>query len=455
MAPSSLRSRMERIADRRPMKSFVTPERKTQIGAAGQHQTADMQQTPRNAERPPRFRAWLFAAAIVLIAAAVGAFFISRNRPSAGIEASGTIEATQSDVSPKVQGRLVELRVRDGDKVRRGQVLAVLETLDPGLGLDQARGSVAAARAQVAAAQAAYALQTATYATTFAQAGQGVSIAQANLGQAGENLGIETRAAALAVDGAQAQLRAAQSASNRAAIQLARVRSLARTGDLAQEALDNAINDDAGAAAQLRSARDALALALANRRTVQIRELGVRASRSQREQSLAALESAKAGAALVTQRRAELLAAQGQLAQARAALGLAQDQLRETQLVAPFDGYVISHNFEVGDLIQSASAALTIGDLDHPYVNVYVSETNLPRIKTGTHADVTIDGMRERTFVGTVTEISNTAEFTPENVQTKQERIEYLVFRVKLQFTDTTGTLKPGLPVDAVIRSNP
>jgi len=37
-------------------------------------------------------------------------------------------------------------------------------------------------------------------------------------------------------------------------------------------------------------------------------------------------------------------------------------------------------------------------------------------------------------------------------VQTKQERIEYLVFRVKIQFADTTGTLKPGLPADAVIR---
>jgi HlyD family secretion protein len=65
---------------------------------------------------------------------------------------------------------------------------------------------------------------------------------------------------------------------------------------------------------------------------------------------------------------------------------------------------------------------------------------------------VTIDGVPGRTFTGTVTEISNTAEFTPENVQTKQERIEYLVFRVKIQFTDTTGTLKPGLPADAVIR---
>ena len=94
---------------------------------------------------------------------------------------------------------------------------------------------------------------------------------------------------------------------------------------------------------------------------------------------------------------------------------------------------------------------MTVGDLAHPYVYVYVSETDLPHVRLGTRADLSIDGMPGRTFAGTVTEISNTAEFTPENVQTKQERIEYLVFRVKIQFTDTTGSLKPGLPADAVI----
>ncbi len=95
---------------------------------------------------------------------------------------------------------------------------------------------------------------------------------------------------------------------------------------------------------------------------------------------------------------------------------------------------------------------ITVGDLVHPYVYVYVSESDLPRIKTGSRADVTIDGMPNRSFNGVVTEISNTAEFTPEDVQTKEERIEYLVFRVKIQLTDETGSLKPGLPADALIR---
>ena len=76
----------------------------------------------------------------------------------------------------------------------------------------------------------------------------------------------------------------------------------------------------------------------------------------------------------------------------------------------------------------------------------------MPRIKTGMHADVTIDGMPGRTFTGDGDRDQQRPRSSrPENVQTKEQRIEYLVFRVKIQFTDTTGSLKPGLPADAVI----
>jgi HlyD family secretion protein len=399
-----------------------------------------------------RKRPWpMIVLALAAVVALVAWIVVSHLPVPSGIQASGVIEATESDLSPKVQGRLVDLSVRDGDRVRKGQVVAVLERLDPALGLDQAQANVAAASAQVAAAQAAYDLQEATYTTSLAQANEGVSIARAGLGQAGENLGIARPAAALAVDQAQAQLAAAQSAYDHAKTDLARARALVATGDESQQVLDDATNAYAGSAAQLKAAHDAVDLAQADRRNVQIRQLGVRASRSQQSQSIAALESAAAQRELVVQRAAQVRAAQDGLAQARAALGLAQDQVRETQLRAPFDGFVISHDFEVGDLVQPGSAVMTIGDLTHPYVNVYVSESELPHVKSGTQADVTIDGMPGRTYVGHVTEISNTAEFTPENVQTKEERIEYLVFRIKIQFTDETGSLKPGLPADAVI----
>jgi HlyD family secretion protein len=398
-------------------------------------------------------RGLLIALAIAL--AVVGALavrtILSALPGAAAIEASGTIEATESYVSPKVQGRLIDLRVHDGDRVTKGEPVAILEQVDPRLNLAQARANVAAAAAQVAVSQAVYDLQRESYATTLAQAGEGVTIAHSRMGQAGENLDITAHTVSLDVDHAQEQAAAALSAYDKARIDLDRAKNLVATGDEPQQMLDDASAEYKSAAAQLQATRDGVATARANLRTVEVRQLDLIASREQHEQSLEALQNAEAERRLVTQRHAQLLAAYAALAQARAGLGLAADQVHETRLLAPFDGFVISHNYEVGDLIAPQAAVMTIGDLEHPYVYVYVSEKDLPRIKTGMRAEVTIDGMPDRAFIGTITEISNTAEFTPEDVQTKEERIEYLVFRTKVQFTDKTGTLKPGLPADAVI----
>ncbi len=396
-----------------------------------------------------------FIALAALIAVALAVWFalglLARVRDAGTIRASGTLEATESDVSPKVEGRLIDLRAIDGHAVHRGQVLAVLESVQPSLDLAQARANVAAASAQVAVAQAAYRLQRATYATTITQTSESVGIARSRLRQATENYGIEAHTATLNVSQAQAQMTAAQSAFARAKSDLARTTSLVATGDEAQQTLDDATAAFAGARAQLAVARDQVADAQANLHTVTVRQLDVVASQQAGRQSVAALQNARAQAQLVTERHAQALAAQAQLAQARAALGLAQNNVDETQLIAPFDGYVVSHNFEDGDLIQPGAPVVTVGDLDHPYAYVYIPETDFPRVHTGMRAQVTLDGLPGHTFVGTVTEISTSAEFTPANVQTQEERIEYLVFRIKIQFTDRTGYLKPGLPIDAVL----
>lgn len=349
-----------------------------------------------------RSRLLIGIVAVAVLVAGVATWFFTRPAPSNLIVASGTIEATESDVTPKVQGRLVALRVNDGDNVRKGEVLAILDRVQPELGVDQALASLQSAKQQVA-------------------------VSGARLRQAGQNLSVTADTVSLGIDQARAQLASAQSDYSLASTNLSRAQSLVDTGDEPRQTLDDSRNAYATAVAQLKAARDALTLARANQRNVTVRALDVRTTRLQRAQAAAAL------------------------AQAEAALGLARYQVRETRLVAPYDGFVISHNFEVGDLIQPGSPVLTVGDLVHPYVYVYVSETDLPRIKPGTRADVSLDGLPGHTFTGYVTEISNTAEFTPENVQTREQRIEYLVFRVKIQFTDRSGLLKPGLPVDAVI----
>jgi len=82
---------------------------------------------------------------------------------------------------------------------------------------------------------------------------------------------------------------------------------------------------------------------------------------------------------------------------------------------------------------------------------IYLTEREIGRVRLGDAADVEIDAFPGRPFPGKVTYISPEAEFTPKNVQTKEDRVK-LVFGVKVEIENREGLLKPGLPADAAIR---
>jgi HlyD family secretion protein len=93
---------------------------------------------------------------------------------------------------------------------------------------------------------------------------------------------------------------------------------------------------------------------------------------------------------------------------------------------------------------------LRISQLTQVYLNIYISEVELARVKVGQEAKVYIDGEPQKAFSGKVTYISSIAEFTPKNVQTKEDRTK-LVFGVKIDIPNPDGILKPGMPADALI----
>ena len=75
-------------------------------------------------------------------------------------------------------------------------------------------------------------------------------------------------------------------------------------------------------------------------------------------------------------------------------------------------------------------------------------------MRVGAEAEVTVDGLSGRAFAGRVTYVSSEAEFTPRNVQTKEERAK-LVFAVKIELPNPDAVLKPGMPADALIAGAP
>jgi biotin carboxyl carrier protein len=137
------------------------------------------------------------------------------------------------------------------------------------------------------------------------------------------------------------------------------------------------------------------------------------------------------------------------VAEAEANLAVEDTQLGKLTVYAPMDGVVLTRSVEPGEYVQPGAAALTMGDISHLTITVYVPEDRYGEIHLGQAASVSVDSFPSETFSAEVTYISDQAEFTPRNVQTAEGRSS-TVYAIKLTVTDTQGKLKPGMPADVV-----
>jgi len=147
----------------------------------------------------------------------------------------------------------------------------------------------------------------------------------------------------------------------------------------------------------------------------------------------------------------ELAAARARLNQAKAAADLLRKHLSDATIVAPVSGTVTQRPLEEGELIGLGAVVATIARLERLDLMIYVNEKELGKVRLGGEADVVIDTYPDRAFPGKVIYISPIAEFTPKNVQTKEDRTK-LVFGVKLEVENIEGILKAGMPADAYLR---
>lgn len=144
--------------------------------------------------------------------------------------------------------------------------------------------------------------------------------------------------------------------------------------------------------------------------------------------------------------KADVTAAEARLEQARAAVELARVQLSYTLVTAPRNGRVVSLTTNPGQNAAPGRTLLTLVDPSDLFVRVFVPETEIGNVKVGQAASATTDSS-DQTFEGTVSFIASEAEFTPNNVQTREQRVK-LVYEVRIRIADSSGTLKAGMPVD-------
>ncbi|MDA0986747.1 MAG: efflux RND transporter periplasmic adaptor subunit [Bacteroidetes bacterium] len=146
----------------------------------------------------------------------------------------------------------------------------------------------------------------------------------------------------------------------------------------------------------------------------------------------------------------EIIAAEARLIQAEANAELFKSQLNNAIIKAPINGTISHLPMNVGELINPNGIICTISQIDELTLTIYISEVDLGKIKINDTAFVSIDSFEDKKFIGRVMFISKNAEFTPRNIQTKDDRAT-LVYAVKIKVKNESGILKSGMPADATI----
>jgi len=146
----------------------------------------------------------------------------------------------------------------------------------------------------------------------------------------------------------------------------------------------------------------------------------------------------------------EIEQAKGNLKKAKAAVNLLKKNISDSYVTSPLNGFIVKKFIEAGEAVTPMSSLFKVSNLSTVELVIYVSEVELGKIKLGQKAEVTIDTYPDRKYEGKVIYISPEAEFTPKNVQTKDERTK-LVFAVKIEVVNKDFDLKSGMPADAIV----
>ncbi|WII70932.1 efflux RND transporter periplasmic adaptor subunit [Bdellovibrio sp. 22V] len=114
---------------------------------------------------------------------------------------------------------------------------------------------------------------------------------------------------------------------------------------------------------------------------------------------------------------------------------------------APLKGTILTTYFEPGEMVNPGSKLLTMGDLEEVYAYFYLPHDEIAPLKLRQKVQATLPEMDDKTFEGVISYINPEAEFTPKNVQTRDERTR-LVYAVKVYFQNPEGVLKPGMTLE-------
>ena len=343
------------------------------------------------------------------------------------MDVTGQIEAITIAAGSRVGGRVIEVLVDEGAQVKQGAVLVRFEATE-------ANAALAAAEARLAQAEAVLKkLETGARPEEIQQAEAAAARAQEQYRLARKGFRVQE------VKGATASAEAVRAQREEARTEFTRVEKLRDGGAVSQQRYDAAQHALEAAEAQYRAAREKQDLTVSGSR-----EEEIAMAKAAAEQAVAALNLLKNGT-----RKEDIEAARSAREAAVAERQRAQVTLDEMEVKAPRDAVVESMDIHPGDLLKPGAVAL-LADPDDLKVMIYVSAPLLACIKVGQKIPLTADAYGNESFEGIVDRLATTGEYTPRNLQTKEERVQQ-VFGIKLKLTSQGNRLKAGMTVTAHI----
>ena len=348
--------------------------------------------------------------------------------PKDALIISGIIEADDIHVGSKVGGRVLKVVAKEGQTVKEGETLVLLEPRE----LD---ASLAEAQATFRQVEAKYSLLTAGFRQEeIEQADAAAKQAQAELDQ------LVSGPRQQVVDQAAADWLAAKAQVENARKFLKRMEDLSQRELIAKQEYDDAQVKAGESEHRMKSARERYDLLLAGTRQEEIER-----ARQRVAETHAKLRHLRGG-----YRKEEIAQAKSEMEAARARVDLIRAQLYETVIKAPVDALVESLDLERGDLVAAGKPVVTLLRTGSLWVRAYLPEARLGLARPGLKVTVRVDSFPDRDFTGVIRRIHRQGEITPRNPQSREERL-LQVFQTEVVIDDPDHELRPGMNADVAI----
>lgn len=345
----------------------------------------------------------------------------------------GTVEAEQMDISAEVSGRLKEVNVEEGQSVKAGELLAVIDAPENRIKVEQSELSLGSAENELLR-------------TEEGNRKQEIDIQRAQVKQCEAAL----KQAEAAVE--QTKAAVAQSEENRKGAQ--------ETYNLRKQDFEDIkvlYDNEAASKQEYENSEHAMNTALHTAEnaahSLESANAQLTASTAQAESAKFQLEAAREKLDLLIAGATErsLEASKYGVSQAEKGLSLSRLALDKSNVMSLKAGTVETINFSAGEFVGVGSPLITLIDKADLWVKVYVPEKALPGLTTGKQVSIKCDYLKDKIIKGEVSYIATEAEFTPLNIVTKEDRMK-LVYAVKVKILDNLESIKPGMLLDVDLK---